>query len=257
MKKALLASLTLTAPFALAAPGDGFCESYSLAFSKDTYQAGEPAVLTVTGLPGTISWLGFDPDPGPTAIPGLGLFNLGFSNSFLFSELAAIPEEGSMELTWSCDSPCVNPITGTDIYIQGVALDPITMELCISNPVVLNVEDELGICGSEGCTPGYWKNHTEAWHGLAPGDDWDTVFGVDYHNPDQTLWEALDPAGGDWTFAAHAVAALLNANDPDVDYALSPEEVILMVQEAAMGSFADQEATKDILATANEAGCPL
>jgi hypothetical protein len=53
----------------------------------------------------------------------------------------------------------------------------------------------------------------------------------------------------------HAVAALLNASNPDVSYYYSEAEVITLVQEAyATGDF---ETAKDLLEQQNELFCPL
>jgi len=116
---------------------------------------------------------------------------------------------------------------------------------------------------AEGCTPGYWRNHTDRWEGYTTGDIFDEVFGVTYLGATATLCGALQP-NVYGAFAFHAVAALLNstggvANTSDgetVDYAYStPEEVIQMVQDAVASG--ELEATKDLFAAANEAGCPL
>lgn len=120
----------------------------TIAFDQDVYQAGTHAELTVSGAPGTLVWLGFDFDPGPTFIPGFGTFDLGFSSSFNFALLPAIPASGELVLTWQCTSPCVNPITGNDLYVQGVAPDPLTLAFCLTNPEVLNVEDLSGMCNT-------------------------------------------------------------------------------------------------------------
>jgi hypothetical protein len=39
----------------------------------------------------------------------------------------------------------------------------------------------------EGCTPGFWKNHTELWAALGYNttDDFDTTFGVNFFSPDE------------------------------------------------------------------------
>ena len=51
------------------------------------------------------------------------------------------------------------------------------------------------------------------------------------------------------------MAALLNAASPDVDFDFTTAEVIDLVQDAfASGDF---ETAKNLLAAANEAGCPL
>lgn len=97
--------------------------------------------------------------------------------------------------------------------------------------------------------------HFEFWVGFLPSDSFDDVFGVDAPG-DLTLLEALDLGGGGYkALARHAVAALLNASNPDVDAAFTAAEVVALVQDAfASGEY---EAAKDILAAANEQGCPI
>lgn len=112
--------------------------------------------------------------------------------------------------------------------------------------------------GGEGCTPGYWKQtqHFDSWvaTGYAPGDSFDAVMGVD--SSFNTLLDGLKAnGGGENALARHAVAALLNASSPDVDYGFSAGAVIALVQDAyATGDF---ETAKDLLEAENEAGCPL
>lgn len=86
-----------------------------------------------------------------------------------------------------------------------------------------------------GCTPGYWKqpHHLDDWPptGLHPSDDFDTTFGTDYFKPDITLLDGLwSGGGGVHKIARHGTAALLNALHPDVNYPLSPAQVITAVQ---------------------------
>ena len=71
-----------------------------------------------------------------------------------------------------------------------------------------------------------------------------------------TLLDALNSGGGGVNaLARHAVAALLNASNPDVASEFTPGEVIALVQAAiASGDF---ETAKNLLAAANEQGCPL
>ena len=111
--------------------------------------------------------------------------------------------------------------------------------------------------GGEGCTPGYWKqqHHFDSWVGYSPSDDFETVFGVDA-SFSATLGAALrQGGGGELALGRHAVAALLNASNPEVDYAYTTAQVIALVQEAyATGDF---EGVKDLFEEANEEGCPL
>ena len=104
--------------------------------------------------------------------------------------------------------------------------------------------------GGEGCTPGYWRNHLEDWPptGFAPGDDFDTTFGVDLFSPDITLEQAINLGGGGVRkLARHGTAALLSAAHPDVDYPLSTAEVIAAVQAGDANTLADF----------NELGCEI
>jgi hypothetical protein len=111
--------------------------------------------------------------------------------------------------------------------------------------------------GGDGCTPGFWRqaHHYDSWVGFSPGDDYETVFGVDAVF-DATLGEAAwFGGGGEYALARHAVAALLNSTSPDVDYAFTTSQVIDLVQNAyATGDFED---AKDMLEDENEEGCPL
>jgi hypothetical protein len=128
-----------------------------------------------------------------------------------------------------------------------------------------------GICytpvpptGAQGCTPGYWRNHTDRWAGVAPDDDFDTTFDVDAFAPNITLYQAVGLGGGGVNaLARHGTAALLNAHGgvpnsdgTTVNYPYTPAQVITLVQ-AALAPDGDVEGTKDTLAAANELGCPL
>ncbi len=111
---------------------------------------------------------------------------------------------------------------------------------------ILTCED-----GGEGCTPGYWKNiemHGCEWVTYSTTDDFDTVFGTNYFNPDRTLLEALQTGGGGYdALGRHAVAALLSAASHDVDYPLSVSQVKSAVRAG----------NKSLLSGYNELGCPL
>lgn len=106
--------------------------------------------------------------------------------------------------------------------------------------------------GGEGCTPGYWKTkaHQDEWEntGYDQGDNFDLIFGTNLFDPDFTLFHAVwAKGGGDNKLARHGTAALLSAAHPDVNYPLTVAEVITAVQAGEA----------DILADANELGCPI
>jgi hypothetical protein len=118
--------------------------------------------------------------------------------------------------------------------------------------------------GDEGCTPGYWKNHTSAWDQYSPMQTVGSVFNNTGSLSGFTLLQALNFDGGEGVVGAKrillraAVAALLNARDSDVDYSLYVSEVRNRVN-AALGSNDRQRILN--LATnldrRNNAGCPL
>jgi hypothetical protein len=117
----------------------------------------------------------------------------------------------------------------------------------------------------QGCTPGYWRNHCDRWSEVSASDLFDDVFGVISGLGDTfTLGQAIQEGGGGvHALARHATAALLNAyggvaNDDGtiVDYPMTPDAVIAAVQ-AALAEGGDVEATKNLFAGYNEAGCPL
>ena len=116
--------------------------------------------------------------------------------------------------------------------------------------------------GNEGCTPGYWKQsqHFDSWVGYLTTDNFDTVFGVNFFNPDLTLLEAVSQNGSSNPFAAlgrNAVAALLNSTNPGVSYAYTTAQVIDIVQgDGAYAGLTIAQRTA-LLSTENVKGCPL
>jgi hypothetical protein len=111
--------------------------------------------------------------------------------------------------------------------------------------------------GSEGCTPGYWKQdqHFDSWTGYDPDQAFDTVFEDAFG--DMTLLEVLSQGGGGLNaLGRHTVAALLNTASPDVDTAYTnPQTVIDLFNGVYPGG--DYEGLKNIFAGYNELGCPL
>lgn len=123
---------------------------------------------------------------------------------------------------------------------------------------VLGISGRITTREAEGCTPGFWKQeqHFNSWTApYSPSSSFEDVFGRDVPD-DPNLLEALELKGGGLNaLMRHAVAALLNAAHPDIDYAFSVEEVISKFQAAFdSGEF---EATKDEFEAASEAFCPI
>jgi len=258
--RALTIAASLSASFALASLAGADCSPFSIHYGKPVYDAGEHASLFVSGTPGNLFVVLLDPVPGPTFIPGFGVFGVGFSSA-LYIEFAP-KMEADGEMLFTCHIECGSPPVGVPYYTQVASIDPATLTVCLSNVDVLLVQDLSGQCSPDGCTPGYWKNHTETWGptGYAPGDDFDTVFGVDFFDPDFTLLQALDPSAvPNPNLPTHAVAALLNASHPDMnDYPYTRQQVLDQVGAALTGGdLAAITNLKDSLDAANNAGCPF
>jgi len=125
--------------------------------------------------------------------------------------------------------------------------------------------------GDEGCTPGYWKNHTDSWPptGYSPSTQVASVFSQASGYPSlgpATLLQALSFQGGPTIDDAAAnllraaVAGLLDASHPGVDYPRSAASLIADVNAALASRNRD---TILGLASAIDAdnngngGCPL
>jgi len=120
-------------------------------------------------------------------------------------------------------------------------------------PDEMDYVDVTIIRGGEGLTPGFWKNHTDAWVGYSTGDDFDATFGVDWFDPDITLLEALQMNGGGLNaLTRHAAAALLSAAHPEVDYDMGIAGVISAVQAVDPADKDAVTALKDIFKAYNE-----
>ena len=164
-------------------------------------------------------------------------------------------------------NPATSPIESSHVYADtGTYVVTVTVidsdGVSASDTLTLRVEGDAG-GGTEGLSPGYWKTHalckddvSSAWQqtGYNPHDRFNEVFGVhDRDNP--TLLEALRRGGGgSHAFARQAVAALLNAAHPEIDYAFSVAEVLAMTQTAYAGDKQERDALKDLLEAENSKG---
>lgn len=135
---------------------------------------------------------------------------------------------------------------------------------CLDNEDTVYDDDCCPIGGQEGCTPGYWKNSPGCWECFAPSALFDDVFSVDVElrtggkktntTDDPTLMQALNANGGGINaLARHAVAALLNACDADINYPMSVDQVIAAVQAEVPDG--DIQGLKNEFAEYNELGC--
>lgn len=123
--------------------------------------------------------------------------------------------------------------------------------------------------GDFGCTPGYWKNHTDSWAGTgySPSQTTGSVFSGASAFPSlasQTLLQSLQGGGGPGTLGAAkillraAVAALLNAAHSDVDYPRTTAEILADVNAALTSN--NRDTMLELaggLDSDNNLGCPL
>jgi hypothetical protein len=161
--------------------------------------------------------------------------------------------------------------------VTGEKVSAITAVNYVTNTVTISAGDDSGgvdFCyievsnGTQGCTPGYWKqsHHFDSWVGYTPTQTLESVFDVpDSLNKDNvSLVTALNGGGGPGVAGASsillraAVASLLNAANPGVDFTMTTAEVIAAVN-AALAS--NDRATILALAASldadNNLGCPL
>jgi hypothetical protein len=127
----------------------------------------------------------------------------------------------------------------------------------------------LGTGIETGCTLGFWKNHPDLWHTYDPEQEVADVFvipvaGVLDELSDDTLMEALNYHGGPKAIGmarnllGQAVAALLNAADPGVNYAMSVGAIVIAVNDAlATLDRHEMEIVKNMLDDYNNAGCSI
>ncbi|HEV2853914.1 MAG TPA: hypothetical protein VHC97_14025 [Thermoanaerobaculia bacterium] len=121
----------------------------------------------------------------------------------------------------------------------------------------------------QGCTPGYWKNHTDSWPptGYLPSQKVKSVFdqGSIYSSlGNDTLLGALSFQGGSTLEGAAgnllraSVAALLDSAHPNVNYPRSPASVISDVNAALASRNRDTILSlASALDSDNNLGCPL
>jgi hypothetical protein len=123
--------------------------------------------------------------------------------------------------------------------------------------------------GNEGCSPGYWKNHTSSWAGtgFSPGQAAGSVFSGASAFPSlagKTLLQSIQGGGGSGTLGAAtillraATAAILNAASSGVDYPLTQAQVIAQVNAALTSNNRDTMLSlAGTLDGDNNLGCPL
>jgi hypothetical protein len=152
----------------------------------------------------------------------------------------------------------------TRIRLAAIAMAA-AVPLTVVSGGVANAEN----IGQQGCTPGYWKNHTTNWEEYRPTTQLGTVFtalaGTKYAS--MTLLQALSLKGGTGVDGATqillraAAAAVLNAAHEGVGYPyrrFGEFKIIEKVNTAlASGNRAQMLNLATTLDKANNLGCPL
>ena len=200
----------------------------------DASATGEPIYFTITAVNcGILDLVIYVSDPiagvneGPISLPAYETWT--YNGSY-----------------YPAQTPSTNTATAT-VYLPG-------------NPTPVASFNDSATCvvpddgGGEGCTPGFWRNHSDVWP-IPTDTDFDTTFGRDAFDPDITMLEAVDLRGGGLNaLSRHAAAAYLNVVSPVVSYDLTAAEVIAAFQ-AAFDS-GDYNTTKNMFEALNELGCP-
>ena len=213
---------------------------------------------------------GADPTPGPTRVTDPVTFNHGsdvvarqgrlriFSGDSVATRPDRIDISNNPSVVNGLDSSD-GPSWDTDVMVINIpaGVASTTVQL-FSAPPNMNPDSllwTLGVLrlplpgeepnqvGDDGCTPGYWKNHTESWAGTGYSPDQTTgsVFSGASAFPalaSQSLLQSLQGGGGPGTLGAAkillraAVAALLNAAHDGVDYPRTTAEILADVNAA-------------------------
>lgn len=167
-------------------------------------------------------------------------------------------------------------LTGAALGVSAVftlASRPVWANQCtISGMASGNLSQPHEICG--GCTPGYWKVpvHLDSWGPTGftpisepgnPAETFNEVFGVTQYVRNDgsayTLLEVMRELNGNGdpistNLGFHAVAALLNAAHPAVNFGYTSGELIALFQDNYL---TNPEKLKNSLEMLNQRECPL
>ena len=237
-------------------------------------QRGTPAIPNVELVEVCKRWVGtaatanFTVDDGSVSLPYTdggfpGPFSALGHNDWFCADVYISGALETVTVTETSVSGGTNPYT-TVVQAAGNNTAPVIAGTSVTGEVAGGrgftayfTNTEVVPPGDQGCTPGYWKqeHHFDSWAGYAPGDSYDAIFGVS-SSFGGSLLDALKRGGGkEKALGRHATAALLNASSGGVASVYTVAEVIAMVQDAyASGDF---NGVKNLLAAANELGCPL
>jgi len=157
-------------------------------------------------------------------------------------------------------TPSAADVTAGTVSLTLTTNDPAGPCPAVHDFMVVTIQQ----CGIEGCTLGYWKNHTDRW---CPNYTTCDMFGVVFSGaqstfPNLTLLQALNLGGGGiYNLARQGVAALLNACSDEVDYPApylnNPQSIIDAVNAAFLAGGNAPGLLASRLDILNNSGCPL
>lgn len=130
-----------------AAPALADSAAFTLTLNQPDYAPTEELVLTIDGQAGAWSCLLFDTDCTTTEIiPGL-IMDIGLSVNFFEFEVVMPPAE-TVDITYSydCDFAAMMQVLGGHYCAQAVSVDPVTLQLCVSNLVDIDMSNTYGFC---------------------------------------------------------------------------------------------------------------
>jgi hypothetical protein len=225
-------------------PGESHCYAYSFVIvpRADATAYRNEAQVTVSNGSGAFPEATF-------TIPAPTLINNSVNVDDTYDAGDAGPFDSSMSYsykrTFTCDEDEGEHVNTATIVETGQSDSATVTVTCTPPPPP----------GGEGCTPGYWKNHTESW--AAAGVPTNATMASRGFNVSASLTflTALKSGGGGLTaLLRHAAAAYLNAGHPSVDYAFTQAQIVAATNAAiASGNY---EGQKDIFEDENEQGSP-
>lgn len=209
------------------------CAPATIIVRKLTVPSGAPTQFTFTGnAAGTIG------DGGSITVGNL--------NPGSYTSTEQVPAGWTLT-SISCDDPNSSGSVSTATATFNVAAGQ-TVTCTFTDTTTEKI-------GGQGLTPGYWKQpqHAAAWTIYKPSDTFDGVFNVSAFPSSLTLLQALGQGGGGVNaLGRQAVAALLNATSPSIDYPLYSWQVIQLVHDAIVsGSAGTIESLKNQLEADN------
>jgi hypothetical protein len=121
MNKPALRLATLLAPTLLCALAQSANPQVVVSTNQPAYEVSQQLSVTIEAPPGALTFLLVDLVPGPTVVPNLGTFIMGFSPFFFVVPLGPMNPSGSITLQeqFSCRT---SHTYGQEVYLQAVAV---------------------------------------------------------------------------------------------------------------------------------------